>query len=791
MNNGTFIILLIATFPTLSILSFLFSLGAYARAGRTDPETIQRRRDLERAVALQWRILRYTIDTVEQGRMRVRSLEDTLAATQARQEQDHNATDNRETYYARKDPVPRDTERSVNQNKGDALLENTLGMASNIQLPPNPSEQQVNGIIHEQPQELPTVADRHRDGPSVHNPFHENVNTSEDTLLDRVEEARRRLLRSMNSARINAARSSEPRASLLASGETRTPLTIGYTHFPPLRNSDRHTPLTNGYHPLSSAINGITAPTTSEVIASSERLIQHANTILNNMNSRPNPRPTTTIRVHMNDLFETLMRVLRETEPRPSEAQIQAITSEYIRQLREARQRQFEDLSENVSRLTNNRPTGNGVQTHGERMKSFHIDSGIVRSEPAINGATADVPNIKNTTTTTVWPTITPRSIPRLGGRNGAHPGFPLLGSRATNADRNHTGGVGSYGRHGREGSDDTASCWYDDNNNNNNDEENLRNPPDDIRRGTMANGRGLPSSPTNFGVTTNSINGVSRPTYATIAAENLELTGSGNWLPTTQLSSSNLPWNPTATQVIGRDGTNLTAERRFVNGNETDLDDRSLVNDTDLDEVRGFRNETRIRNGDGDGRPATYDITRPRSTSRTRSNSLSGTTLVNSIPSLSGSTLVNSSSDGDTSPPSTLGNSYININTDLYRNGAYETPLALLRRQRAISDIIARERRDAAIPIDEAGRRGAVAVKRGEPMEHKEEEKQAIKEAEESWWGLRTGRAHRRDSIEEKMVAHVLGRERAVGTGMVNGVEGDDEPHVNGVDEHGSDDNE
>jgi hypothetical protein len=63
---------------------------------------------------------------------------------------------------------------------------------------------------------------------------------------------------------------------------------------------------------------------------------------------------------------------------------------------------------------------------------------------------------------------------------------------------------------------------------------------------------------------------------------------------------------------------------------------------------------------------------------------------LVNSVPSLSGSTLVPST------PASVNGNTLVNSSeqgdndehVELYRHGAHATPLAKLRRRRAMSDM-------------------------------------------------------------------------------------------------------
>jgi hypothetical protein len=694
---------------------------------------------------------------VEQERRRVWSLENVLGATQrhvarpeaqlTRSEPDHNVINSTETYHTRAGPSAQATDRSMVHNEDDAPYEDALEIASSVPLPPSPSEQQVNGIAHEQPQRLPAVADRHRDRSSVYNPPW-NIATSRDL-------------------------NSELRTSSLLDGDTRAPLTNGYTLSSSLTNGDTHTPLTHGYHHPAPIINGENHTTANGQIGSSQRLRQQIGTIPNNANPSPNHPLTTTTRIQMNELVGVLIQVLRETELRPSdhrEAQIQTITSEYVRGLRELREsnlRQFEELSEEVDGLTTARPTVNG---NSGAVNGFHIDAGIVRNENAVNGTTVNgiLPN--STTSTPENETGQPsfmrpraRRIDITNGSHGRHPTEPTPPSTNTAAQQE------ALGR------------WYD------NDESPDYHP-------YRATGRDLPSSPTYFGVTTNGIDGVGRPTYATVAAladgPDLEETGSGNWTPLAQLSSSNRAWDPTATQVIGDDGTNLTAGRRFVN-------------DTDLDELRAFRNATNLTNSAAHPR-SIYHITPPGTPSlSTRSNSLSGTTLVNSTPSLSGSTLVNSSVDGDTPPPSTYGDQDIGI--EVYRNGAYETTMAALRRRRAMSDIRARERRDAGgagIPIDEHERRGAVAigwiglrerVLRPYPNSASEEEEdETLSEAEESWWGLRDGRAaRRRDSVEEEMMAHLLGRGRHVEVPRINGVgehesDGDDEAEPEAEDERG-----
>jgi hypothetical protein len=670
-----------------------------------------------------WKAVFLLIQMVEQERRRVRSLENVLGTTQA--------------HIARPE-AQRIRSRSMNH---DALSEDALETAASVPLPPSPSEQQVNGIAHEQPQRLPAVVDN-RDRLSADN-SPENIATPEDTFFAQVEEARQQLLCRRNPngySTVRAALNSKPRTSSL-NGDTRAPLTNGYTSSSSLTNGDTNTLLTNGYHHPAPIINGDPYTTTNGHIASSQ---QQTSTTPNSVNPSPNPPPTTTTRIQMNELVGVLVRVLRDTEPRPSETQIQIIATEYIRhlsELRESNQRQFEDLGEEVHGLNTTRPM---VNSNSAAVNSFHIDAGIVRNENSVNGI------IPHRSTPTPENATDQLNFMRRRARR-----FDITNEYVNSL----LSDLRSRGRHSTEpnpASTNTATQqealgrWYDN-------DESLDYHPH------RATGSGLLSSPTNFRETANGVNeGTSRPTYATVAAlangQDLEATGSGNWIRIAQLSSPNRAWDPNATQAIGRDVTNLTADRRFVK-------DTDLVNDTDLSELRAFRNE--------DAHPhSIYHITPPGTPCpplSTRSNSLSGTTLVNSIPSLSGSTHVNSSVGGDTPPPSMYGGEHIGI--ELYRNGTYETAL---RRRRAMSDIRGAAR-SAGIPIDEHERRGAVAVGyiglrerdlRPYPnsASDEEEENETLREAEESWWGLRDGRAaRRRDSVEEEMLAHVLGREQHV----------------------------
>jgi hypothetical protein len=731
MNNSTFIILLTATFPTLSVSAFFFSLAAFYRVPRAVPRTAHRSDDLESALLL-------LIYMVEQERRRVRSLENSLGAARrhtarqeartARSEPDHNATNNTET-NRRADPSSRDTERPEGQDEEDAIPGAILEVASNVELPPSPSEQHVNNTsVLEQLQELDTVADRHRNRPNTYGPTADDI------------------------------------------GTMAAPLTNGYHHPAPIINGDIHT-------------------TPNNQARYTQHPRQQANTIPTNTNSVPDHRLSIRTRILVQDLVDALVRILRATEPRPSETRIQTIVDDYITELREAGRRQLGSLGGEEERQNVDGPTVNGSQMNSEGVNGFHIDGGIVRNEMALNGVVTGSAN-----TTTVNHTNLNGTLPFLRNATYQPNGMRLRADFHTTHFNRATGNWETQITHGfvdpttRENSaqngvnttnnnvadlpngiEPQARCstaddytideqadrqealrrYYEN-------DEHLQYPP------YQPNGRGLPSSPTSFGVRT-------RPTYASVARlpnkENGEATGNVTWTP---IARSNRVWNHTATP-----------------------DD---TNDTDLNELISSRN--------GDQQTRIYHITPPITPPlSTRSNSLSGTTLVNSVPSLSGSTLVastsasvdgdtfvNPSADGDTPPPSTQ-----EEQIELYRNGAYEIRLAGLRRQRAMSDIRSAARafdiqaqgngESVAIPIDETGRRGAVAVGHEQVVRESGWEEEWLREAEESWWGLRDRRTpRRRDSVEEEMMAHVLGRERGSENERVHGVEDDDGPRVKSV---------
>ncbi|KAI4713074.1 hypothetical protein J4E89_002052 [Alternaria sp. Ai002NY15] len=153
-------------------------------------------------------------------------------------------------------------------------------------------------------------------------------------------------------------------------------------------------------------------------------------------------------------------------------------------------------------------------------------------------------------------------------------------------------------------------------------------------------------------------------------------------------------------------------------------------------------------------------------STRSSRSASLSGTTLVNSAV---------GSTNGDTVPTSNpRTNGELSESEELFRNGAYETPAATLRRRHD-----AREMRRAA--------RENLLVERGGVEEESAESREGgsegmmdaeIAEVEEMWREIR----RQRGTMEEEMMRHVAARDRAAQAGQTNGV------GTNGVESEGGD---
>jgi hypothetical protein len=154
---------------------------------------------------------------------------------------------------------------------------------------------------------------------------------------------------------------------------------------------------------------------------------------------------------------------------------------------------------------------------------------------------------------------------------------------------------------------------------------------------------------------------------------------------------------------------------------------------------------------------PSTYtarvvESTTPDSSTRSsRSASLSGTTLVDSVASFSidddDNDAVVPNGDIDGAP---LGND------EIYRNNAYETPAANVRRRRAVSNIRRTARQNAHAERENA-------------MMNEEDGNVDVAEAEDVWWGLRH---RRRDSMEVEMMQHMLSRERAIQAEQTHRVE-------------------
>jgi len=169
---------------------------------------------------------------------------------------------------------------------------------------------------------------------------------------------------------------------------------------------------------------------------------------------------------------------------------------------------------------------------------------------------------------------------------------------------------------------------------------------------------------------------------------------------------------------------------------------------------------------------PGTYlgNDTRSSSESSTRSSrsaSLSGTTLVNSA--------VGSTNGDAVITPNPLMNGELSESVELFRNGAYETPIATLRRSRGARDMRRAARENLLVE------RGSVEEEStGNSEESSEDSMDAeIAEVEEMWREIR----RQRGTIEEEeMMRHVAARERAAQAQQTNGVE------TNGVESEGGD---
>ena len=167
-------------------------------------------------------------------------------------------------------------------------------------------------------------------------------------------------------------------------------------------------------------------------------------------------------------------------------------------------------------------------------------------------------------------------------------------------------------------------------------------------------------------------------------------------------------------------------------------------------------------------------DVARTSSESSTRSSrsaSLSGTTLVNSAV---------GSTNGDTVPTSNPPtNGELSEGVELYRNGAYETPTATLRRRRDARDMRRAARENLLVE------RGSVEEEStGNSEESSEDSMDAeIAEVEEMWREIR----RQRGTMEEEMMRHVAARERAVQAGQTNRV-GMNGVGMNGVESEGGD---
>ncbi|CAI9633241.1 unnamed protein product [Alternaria burnsii] len=176
--------------------------------------------------------------------------------------------------------------------------------------------------------------------------------------------------------------------------------------------------------------------------------------------------------------------------------------------------------------------------------------------------------------------------------------------------------------------------------------------------------------------------------------------------------------------------------------GHEFHLRQRADSRQNGENRTNGYATATQIIH------PSTYtahvvESTTPNSsTPSSRSASLSGTTLVDSVASLS----IDHEDDDAVVPNGDIDGAPLG-NDEIYRNNAYETPAASVRRRRAVSNIRRTARQNAH-------------AERGNAMMNEEDGNVDVAEAGDAWWGLR----HRgRDSMEVEMMQHVLSRERAM----------------------------
>jgi len=162
-------------------------------------------------------------------------------------------------------------------------------------------------------------------------------------------------------------------------------------------------------------------------------------------------------------------------------------------------------------------------------------------------------------------------------------------------------------------------------------------------------------------------------------------------------------------------------------------------------------------------------DVARTSSESSTRSSrsaSLSGTTLVNSVV---------GSTNGDTVPTSNPPtNGELSESEELFRNAAYETPTATLRRRRDARDMRRAARENLLVE------RGSVEEESTGSSEGGSEDSMdaEIAEVEEMWREIR----RQRGTMEEEMMRHVAARDRAAQARQTNGA------GTNGVESEGGD---
>ncbi|KAH6878193.1 hypothetical protein BKA58DRAFT_398277 [Alternaria rosae] len=833
MNSGNFIILLTATFPALAISSFLFSLATYFRPPGAHSGTQDRLGDLEDmediipALIQEVGALRRSVD---RERQRTRRLEDEVRYMGRRQRRNDETADEGGDEAEMKDDEDEEVQMC---HLGELLVRNLFdvnefleGQRARELACRTIQRSRLNRTCGSDPRPANGIPDELFHVPSVY-----KIRGRSDSILDDEEALEAAAATALPSSPEEDSESTNEESSTLTQTihqgrgeETSARMLVGEDMSTLLTSGESHTPTTNGH----SRMPHLDTADYHAILITPSPMRQRPNILY------PSPRgPTPTRIVIRNDpggLWRRnfLTDVLTDTTPQLEQRIILTIIENYLRSFEDSAVRHTASTNGNArhavpssshtepTRLTTNMPNGerHAHQTNGYTYRHTHTpstnDSIQYPSLPNGHGNSSPPPNNSRFNGYIYEPTTDDSNQQDYAeARQITRPLFnvlyavrPFISSRVIRdiiiryiiamdlgyTDPENSGRIrlttaadqreGVNGVVDDEGVEDLSEDVW------------MREPNNEYQTGTSrGSGRGMNDNRNgiintfhiNGGIVTQnntSLNGAPLTNDRTHTSNAYTRAPSPERLTTDpeDIRSRSRLSTPELNEAIG----NWGSISRTLDGPVLRLRairaEGALVQDSHLrphaDTGYGGRPPTDARpNGYATATqlipPSVYvgngtSSSSESSTRSSRSASLSGTTLVNSaVGSTDGDAVVtpNPPIDGETSD-----------NVELFRNGAYETHTARLRRRRGTRNMRRAAREDARVERESVEEESSGTSKDSMDVD--------IAEVEAARWSLR----NQRGTMEEEMMRHVLERDRAAQAQQANSVE------MNGVGSERSD---